>query len=438
VDFIANQKPQIDQMVQDIEIENIEALFKAIPDNLRTQKPLKDDGLSECEGLNALRLLSNKNTFSKMDNYLGAGAYEHYTPAVVDAIIAKSEFLTAYTPYQAEASQGYLQAIYEFQTALCALTGLDVSNASVYDGASAVAEALLMALRLSKKNTLLIPANMHPHYKEVVMHYLGEKKSLEIPQNEDGTLDKKRYINLLHDDIAAVLFQVPNFYGQMEDLTFFIDKAKEHKALVIISANPLSYALYKSAAEWGADIAVGDLQPLGIPLQFGGPYAGYISCRDEFVRQMPGRIVGKTEDLEGKEGYVLALRAREQDIRREKATSNICTNQALAALTALVTLCWYGKKGLYELALTNFQRASYLKESLCKIKGIKALSSTAIFNEFTLVLEKPVREVMAKMQEKNIAAGLALENNCLLVAVTEMKTQEQLDRYVQEMERCLI
>lgn len=409
-----------------IGVKNIDELFHAIPQNLLIKRPELDDGLSEYEGLKNMHALADKNRFSELDNYLGAGAYEHHVPAIVDAIIAKSEFLTSYTPYQPEISQGYLQCFFEFQSALVALTGLDVANASVYDGASACAEGLLMALRAQKnKKRVLISQALNPHYREVIHQYLLPQKividDLSMTENE-------------FKEVAAILIQLPNFYGEMEDVTSLIAAAKARDVLVIIANNPLSCALYQAPSELGADIAVGDLQPFGISMQFGGPYAGYIACKKSLVRQIPGRLIGQTVDDKGKIGYVLTLQAREQHIRREKATSNICTNQALVALAALVTLSYYGKKGLPALALTNFQRASYLKERLCQINGITPYSDKPHFNEFTLLFDRPVEPIVEALYAENIAAGVPVKKiNGLIIAVTETKSQEQLDSYVSKM-----
>jgi glycine dehydrogenase subunit 1 len=438
MDFISNQAPQIKEMLAILGLKNIEELFAAIPRDLILPRPIMDDGLSEYEGLCLMNGLANKNTYSQFENYLGAGAYEHHVPAIVGAICGKSEFLTSYTPYQAEASQGMLQAIFEFQSAICALTGMDVSNASVYDGASACAEAVLMSLRCRPgRNKILIAQSVHPHYRAVVNQYLKcQDCQIEyISCNEDGTLDENSYDRLIDDSTAAVLIQSPNFFGILENSQSFFDKAKQKNALCILSANPLVYGICHSAGELGADIAVGDCQPFGIPLQFGGPFAGYMACRQELIRQLPGRIVGETIDKEGRRGFVLTLQAREQHIRREKATSNICTNQALAALASLIAILWYGKEGVRELALTNYQRAAYLKHELSGL-GITLMGNRACFNEFVVNFQKPVAEVQRHFRRRGIEPGLDLGRfypelkQCLLVAVTETKSQYQLDRYI--------
>lgn len=440
MDFASNQDPQINEMLASIGVKNIEELFSGIPDFLKIPKPSVDDGLSEYEGMLHMEQLAGRNTFPGYENYLGAGAYEHHVPALVGAICSKSEFLTSYTPYQAEASQGMLQIIFEFQSAICALTGMDVANASVYDGASACAEAVLMALRHHKTRTKIVIAHsLHPHYLAVVKQYLGSHLSqIElVPFLEDGSLDRQELKKQIDGNTAAVLIQYPNFFGVVEDVRQVVASAKQVEALTIVCANPLVYGLFESAADLGADIAVGDCQPLGLPLHFGGPYVGYMACRQELVRQMPGRIVGETVDTQGRRGFVLTLQAREQHIRREKATSNICTNQALAALATLIGMMWYGKEGLKELALTNYQRAAYLKDKLDKIPGIKLMSKQTTFNEFVVKLNRPISEVQDHFRKQEIEPGLDLERyfpslkGYMLIAVTETKNKDQLDRYLE-------
>jgi len=440
MDFVSNREPQIQEMLKVIGVKSIDELFTAIPKKLILPRPTDDDGLSEYEGLQLMQALAEKNGFTSFENYLGAGAYEHHVPAIVGAICSKSEFLTSYTPYQAETSQGMLQAIFEFQSAIAALTGMDVSNASLYDGASACGEAVLMAMRIHKtRQKILIADTLHPHYRDVVDLYLSSHDlSVEvIPRNKEGKIDLQQLKSLLDSNTAAVLLQSPNFLGLVEDIKPLAGAIKESGALLLLCANPLSYGIYASAGELGADIAIGDCQPFGLPLQFGGPYAGYLSCRQEFVRQMPGRLIGETLDTEGRRGFVLTLQAREQHIRREKATSNICTNQALAALASLIAMLWYGKEGLPKLALTNFQRASFLKAGLTAIPKIKALSPGTIFNEFAVSFGMPIEDVLKAFRAKGIEPGVPLGRfypdlqDYLLIAVTETKSQQQLDKYIQ-------
>lgn len=437
MDFVSNQESQIQEMLCAIGGDSIEALFQDIPKNLLLPKPIIDDGISEYEGLMSMERLARKNIF--LESYLGGGAYEHHVPAIVGVICSKSEFLTAYTPYQPEASQGMLQVIFEFQSAICALTGMDVSNASLYDAASACAEAILMALRCrSDRPKVLIAGSVHPTYRAVVDQYVSTLgvQIETIPFLENGLLDGDFVNRHLDSSTAAVLLQYPNFFGVIDAVSEVSKKAKAVGALTVLCANPLVYGLYASAKELDVDIAVGDCQPFGIPLQFGGPYAGYMACRQELLRQMPGRIVGETKDTQGRRGFVLTLQAREQHIRREKATSNICTNQALSALASLVAMLWYGKEGIRKLALTNFQRASYLKSSLEAISGVTTWKGAPIFNEFVVSFGKSAEHVQSHFRNHGIEPGLSLVRfyphleGYFLVAVTETKSKKQLDKYL--------
>lgn len=439
MDFISNKSPQIIEMLKEIGITNIEELFANIPAKLRLPSLDVDDGLSEYEGLQLMEQLAAKNSFAQLHSYLGAGAYEHHVPALVGAICGKSEFLTSYTPYQAEASQGMLQAIFEYQSAICALTDMDVTNASLYDGASACGEAVLMALRINKdRNKVLIADSLHPHYRATVDLYTRcHNLQIEvIPRNENGQIDQITLMKQLDANTAAVLIQSPNFLGIMEEVEGFSKAIHEVGALLLLCANPLSYGIYASAGELGADIAIGDTQPFGLSMSYGGPYAGYMACKEVYLRQMPGRLVGETTDHQGKQGFVLTLQAREQHIRREKATSNICTNQSLAALASLISLLWYGPEGIHQLALTNFQRASYLKQGLMAISGAKVYSSAPMFNEFAIDFGVPAEEVLNHFRAHGIEAGISLGGwysdlrNHLLVAVTETKDKSQLDQYI--------
>lgn len=446
MDFISNQKPQILEMLESMGLSSVETLWQDIPEEIVQKAPREDDGLSESEGLALIKKIGSQNTYQHYESYIGAGAYNHYVPALVRSVIGKSGFLTAYTPYQAEASQGLLQTIFEFQTAIARLTGLQIANASLYDGASACAEAMLMACRInSSKNKVLIPENLHPHYQKVIEQYLlpnGFKIKL-IPINNHGNIDHKKYHALIKDDVAGILFAYPNFFGTVEEIKELISQAKAQEIIVAISANPLAYGLFHSAGELGADIAVGDCQPFGIALQLGGPYAGYLSCKQEYARQIPGRIVGKTKDHEGNEGFVLTLQTREQHIRREKATSNICSNQALFALASLVAMLWYGPEGIAKLALTNYQRANYLKNRLEHLPKVRSYNMGTVFNEFVIELEHPVDEVIAHFRKHHIEPGLALNKyfptmkNHLLINVTEIKSIEALNRYVEVAEKIL-
>lgn len=439
MDYISNQQPQIDAMLASLGLKKLEELFADIPKQLIVPVAKIDDGLSEYEGIKHMEAIGGKNTFPNFDQYLGGGAYEHHVPALAGFLCQKSEFLTSYTPYQAEASQGMLQIIFEFQSAICALTGLDAANASLYDGASACSEALLMSLRQGKdRKKILISHALHPHYRAVVDQYLKNQDAeiITIPATAEGLIDHAFIDKHLGNETAALLIQSPNFFGYIEEVKSISEKARNAGTLTILCANPLSYGLFESAADLGADIAIGDCQPLGLPMQFGGPYAGYIACKENLVRQLPGRIVGETTDTGGNRGFVLTMQAREQHIRREKATSNICTNQALAALSCLITILWYGREGLHQLALTNYQRAAYLKKQMESLPGISAFSHAPHFNEFTVKFERPINEILKLFREHNIEPGIDLGEfypeykQCLLIAVTETKSLEQLQKYV--------
>lgn len=439
MDFISNQEAQLRAMLEAIGVSSVDDLLSAVPAHLKMAKPALDDGLSEYEGLKLMQALADKNRYAALDNYLGAGAYEHHIPALVGAVCSKSEFLTSYTPYQAEASQGMLQVIFEFQSAICALTEMDVSNASVYDGASACAEAVLMALRCQKnRRKLVIASSVHPHYRAVIENYVTNHVDVIelLPYRSDGRIDVDSLDKVLDANVAALLIQSPNFFGVMEEGALLASKAQAVGALSILAANPLNYGVYRSAGSLGFDIAVGDCQPFGLPLAYGGPYVGYMACREQLMRQLPGRIVGETVDSEGKRGFVLTLQAREQHIRREKATSNICTSQALAALASLVSILWYGKEGVHKLALTNFRRAAYLKQKLDAVAGIKTWPKENFFNEFVVDFGASVSDVEAHFYRHGIAPGVPLQKfyseleGQWLVAVTETKNQSQLDRYV--------
>lgn len=444
MDFVAN-KEQVYEMLASIGVTHIEELFQAIPEDLLRKKILNDDGLSEFEVKQLAETIAAKNSFQDFDSYLGAGAYDHHVPALVGAICGKSEFLTSYTPYQAEASQGTLQAMFEFQSAIAALTEMEIANSSLYDGASACAEALLMAIRIHKeRNThrILIAGSLHPYYRHVVDQYLqGHIDAIEvvetIPFSSDGTLNRSAFLAALQDNTTAVLIQSPNFFGTIEQSAWICDQTHAHGGLAILCGNPLSYALYATPGELGADIAVGDCQPLGHSLNYGGPYVGYMACKKDYMRQLPGRLAGKTVDSKGCAGYVLTLQTREQHIRREKATSNICTSQNLSALASLVTILWYGKEGIGELALTNYQRAAYLKDNLARLPHFSSVSSQPNFNEFVIKVEnREMHHLFQHFRNEHIEPGIDLGTffpdlqHHLLIAVTETKSKEQLDRYI--------
>ena len=436
MDFVSNKQTQIDEMLKVLGREDLLELYEAVSKDLILPSPKINDGISELEGIALMEALSKKNTFPSFKSYLGSGAYEHYVPALVGSTISKPEFLTSYTPYQPEGSQGMLQAIFEYQSAICALTDMDAANASVWDGATATSEAALMALRIHKnRSKLLMFETLNPRYQATVRQYVDKNiadiKTVAAQANGQGDLEALK--KALSDDVAAVIVQSPNALGVVEDMEAISKLAKEKGALVIQNGNPLAFGIYQTPGECGVDIAVGDTQPFGIPLNFGGPYAGYMATKQEYVRQLPGRIAGETLDTKQRRAYTLALQAREQHIRREKALSNICTNQALMALSSLVAILWYGKEGVKELALTNFQRASYLK------KGLKNTLEGPIFNEFLVRFKTPLPEVLAHFRKHGIEPGCPtpLFKDGLVVAVTEMKTKSDLDRYLEVARECI-
>ncbi len=445
MDFISNSSIQRDEMLAAIGAASIEELFSAIPTVLRCAAPASDDGLSEAEGMRLMEEIAARNTYREYDSYLGAGAYDHHVPPLVAAITSKSGFLTAYTPYQPEISQGMLQAIFEFQSAICALTGMDVSNASLYDGSSACAEAALMALRIQKPRTkLLVAGSLHPSYHAVIDQYASLSASSidTVPFLEDFSLDLHALEELLDETTAALILQSPNVFGLVEDAKEIFRLCRSKGVLAVQCGNPLAYGLFHTPQETDADIAVGDCQPFGLPLNFGGPYAGYIACKQAFMRQLPGRIVGETLDTQGRRGFVLTMQAREQHIRREKATSNVCTNQALAALAGLVAILWYGKEGVPLLALENFRRAAYLRRALSAVKGLQVIGSDRCFNEFVVGFPgRSSQGASEALMKERIIPGLPLGqfypslDDKLLVCTTELKSKAQLDRYVEAMAR---
>lgn len=433
MDYIANRSDQNEEMLKAIGVGSIEELFSSIPQELIHPRPTVEDGLSESEGIAAMERLAHENSYQSLESYLGAGAYAHYIPAIVSTITSRSEFLTSYTPYQAEASQGLLQALFEYQSTITALTKMDASNASVYDAASACAEACLMGIRGDAQDTkrIALSEGVNPLYRKVVEQYIsGLGIELELIPLKDGKTDW----SMLKNPVACVLYQSPNFFGTFEMAPSEVPYPK------ICCGNPISFALFSPPGEQGVDICVGDLQPLGLSLSFGGPYAGFITCKEPWIRKLPGRIVGKTVDSEGTDGYVLTLQAREQHIRREKATSNICTNQTLAAIAFLVTTLWYGPKGLKKLALTNYQRAHYLHSKLKNIPGIHVSTAADFFNEFVVRFDKPIEQILERFRSQGVDPGLPLQkffperNQELLVAVTELKDIAHLNRYLRTAE----
>jgi glycine dehydrogenase subunit 1 len=438
MDYVQFTAKQREEMLKTVGARTIADLLKQVPDEYRLNEPLNIapelDELSLRSHLSALAG-ANKPSDTKTC-FLGAGVYDHFIPTVVDFLAMKGEFLTAYTPYQAEASQGSLQAFFEFQTMICQLTGMEVANASLYEGATALAEAALMALNVTGKREILVSEGVHPHYRQVLKTYLSDLPAIytEIPL-KDGVVDTQSLENELDQDTAAIIVQSPNFLGHIERVETIAKFARANESLMIQSFNPLSLGILKHPGEMGVDIATGEGQPLGIPLQFGGPYLGLFAAKMQFVRKMPGRLVGQTVDAEGKRAFCLTLQTREQHIRREKATSNVCTNQGLLALRASVYLAAMGPAGLRQAAQLSHNKAEYLISEL-KARGIERRFKHAIFNEVLVQLNRPVDEVLEETSKAGILAGYSVGaeypelSDCLLIAVTEKRTKAEIDKLV--------
>jgi glycine dehydrogenase subunit 1 len=440
--FIPHTEPDIAAMLASIGAPSIDALFDEIPAALRSGKLTQvPEGMNEMQ---VTRLMSERAAQdAPLLNFIGAGAYEHHIPAAVWQIVTRGEFYTAYTPYQAEASQGTLQVLYEYQTMMASLTGMDVSNASLYDGASGLAEAILMAVRAHKTSRkVLLPATVSPIYRNVVQSIvkLQDIELIEIPFDAaTGTIDMKALQQHAGSDIAALVIPQPNFFGALEDVDALTDWAHAQNALTIALVNPLSLALLKAPGNWGskgADIAVGEGQPLGAPLSSGGPYFGFMCCKQALVRQMPGRIIGRTVDLDGKVGYTLTLQAREQHIRRAKATSNICSNQGLMVTAATIHMALLGSDGLRRVATASHANTAALTVQAAGIHGVKLAFHGPHFHEVVLHLSKPAAAVLAKMEAQGVLGGYDLSahypqlGSAILVCTTETKTDADLRRYV--------
>ncbi|MBW4057159.1 MAG: aminomethyl-transferring glycine dehydrogenase subunit GcvPA [Proteobacteria bacterium] len=434
---------EIQEMLSVIGVASVEDLFAPIPSELRAKTFNLPSGMSEFETFGRMQEIASENS-GNMLNFIGGGFYDHIIPAVVDHLSGRAEFYTAYTPYQPECSQGTLQALFEYQTAICRLTGLDVSNASLYDGGTSCAEAAMMSLRITGRTKIVVDGCVSPFSRQVLKTYLFNLNVdvVEIPPL-DGLLNRAELAAVLDDSVAAVLVQNPNFFGSIEDFTALADQVHGAGALLIGSVYPISLGLVKSPGEMGMDIAVGDGQSLGNPLSFGGPSFGFIAAKKKLIRNMPGRIVGETVDRNGKRGYVLTLQAREQHIKRHKATSNICSNQGLCALRGLIFLSSVGKEGLADLARLNRDKAEYAKGQLAKISGVTVLQSAVTFNEFTLSLPKQAATVVTALLAHGIAAGVPLgqyyegSENCMVVTVTEKRTRKEIDLFVKELEVAL-
>jgi glycine dehydrogenase subunit 1 len=441
--FIPHTPEDRDAMLAAIGVSTLDDLFCDIPKSVRVEKLNIPDGISEQEAYDRLHALSHTNAH-ELSCFIGGGFYDHSIPAAVDTLAARGEFFTAYTPYQPEVAQGTLQAIFEYQSMICRLTGMDVANASMYDGGTALAEAAIMAIRVTNRSRIIVVGGLNPIYRKMLDTYTTNLR-IEIdplPVTEAPT-DRAKMAELLTDQTAAVIVQNPNFFGTIDDFTDISAMAHDKGALVIASIYPIAMGLIKSPAEMGADIVVGEGQSLGLPLAFGGPYLGFFAVKKALVRKMPGRIAGETTDRHGNRCFVLTLQAREQHIRREKAASNICSNEALCALRATIYLSLLGKQGLMDLARTCLTKAEYAKAQFAQIKGVTVKNSGPTFNEFVLELPCDASDLVAKLMPLGFIAGLPLGRyypelkNGLLVAITEKRSQAEIDAFVSAMKGVL-
>jgi len=458
--FIPHTEDEVKSMLKTIGVDSIEDLFDEIPDNLRCEGLTKvPDGITEMEIGRIMRERADQDQYRMC--FAGGGAYEHHVPAAVWEITTRGEFYSAYTPYQAEASQGTLQLLYEYQSMMASLTGMDVSNASLYDGASALAEAVLMAVRANRKSRskrILIPRTVHPNYRKVA-HNIVKNQGITLEEIDfdktTGTIDVES-LPAEPGDFTALVIPQPNYFGSLEEVDALTDWAHKHKALVIAVVNPMSLALLKPPGEWGgvesdannntrgADITCGEGQPLGIPLSSGGPYFGFMCCRQAYVRQMPGRIIGRTVDLDGKQGFSLTLQAREQHIRRSKATSNICTNQGLLVTAATIYMAVVGPQGLENTAAQSHSNTQLLMSELEKLDGVQPVFNSATFHEAVFKFDMPLDDVIRSLAAHGIIAGIRLEEdypelgNCLSVCATETKTEEDIKTFVETLQTTLV
>jgi glycine dehydrogenase subunit 1 len=430
-------------MLKSIGVPDIDALFADIPASVQIPGLNLPEGQSESEVHEHMQRLSQRNSHGLI-SFLGGGYYDHFIPACVDDLSARSEFYTAYTPYQPEASQGTLQAIFEYQSAICRITDMEVANASLYDGGTALYEAAMMAIRLTGRRKILLDSGVNPIYRNILVSYTSNLAVdfEEIPVVH-GQSDRERIIQALDDKTAAIVLQNPNFFGAVDDFSDVIESAHRKGCMAIMSVYPVSLGLLKTPGQMGADIVTGEGQSLGLPLSFGGPYLGFMATRMGHVRRMPGRIAGATIDASGRRGFVLTLQAREQHIRREKAMSNICSNEGLCALRALIYLSWLGKHGFKELANTCARKAEYAKTRLSAIPGVKVKDSAPTFNEFTIELPCDASGLVSRMIDRGFAPGFPLGryykgmDNYLLVAVTEKRTREQIGMFAETLEGVL-
>jgi glycine dehydrogenase subunit 1 len=430
---------QVHSMLAAASVDSIDALFAPIPKRFLLKDELRiPAGLSELELLEDTKRLAAKNRdCSELVCFLGGGAYDHFIPTVVDALAAQSEFLTAYTPYQAEASQGILQLFYEFQTMICLLTGMDVANASLYEGASAAAEAVLMANSINDRTHVVVAETCHPDTRRVLDTYLRQRDmTLTTVPAQNGVMDEAGLGRAVADSTTAVVLQSPNFFGCVERLDRLIPTAQSRGGLAIVSTDPIASGMLTTPGEWGADIVVGEGQALGVPLQYGGPYLGLMATRERHLRRMPGRVVGLTKDARGRRGFCLTLQTREQHIKRERATSNICTNQGLLAIRAAIYLATMGRRGIGEVAAQCFDKAHYAADRIARLKGYEPAFPAPFFKEFVVRTTRGVDKALAACRDRGILGGVPLAQfdarhaDCFMVAVTEKRTRNEIDDMV--------
>lgn len=431
--YFPHTKEDIEQMLAVAGLKSMDDLYAEIPEQLLFNREFElPEAMSEAEIRRFFAGLGSKNT--PLVCFAGAGVEDHYSPSVINAIIQRGEFLTAYTPYQPEISQGTLQYIFEYQSMITELTGMDVTNASMYDGTTATAEAMMMTVAAAKKRSkVLVSETLNPKVRRVVETYAKyQGVTVETIAQKDGVTDRADLeAKLAADDVAGVIVAQPNFYGIVEDYTGVADMCHAKKALLVMNANPSSLAILKTPAEWGADIACGDGQSLGIPMSYGGPYVGYLATTNALVRKLPGRIVGATTDVDGKRAFVLTLQAREQHIRREKANSNICSNQSLMALYVTIYLSLMGKKGLKEVCSASYGGAHYMAEQLVATGKCAMAFEQPFMNEFAVKTTVPAQEIQAALLEKGILGGVRIADDTLLFCVTEQRTKAEIESVVE-------
>jgi glycine dehydrogenase subunit 1 len=443
IPFVPHTQEDLREMLKVIGAKDIEDSLSGIPENIRLKQPLDlPPRLSEIEVIKELQRMANMNQV--MTCFAGGGVYDHFRPVVIDTIISRPEFYTAYTPYQPEVSQGTLQAIWEYQSLICELTGMEVANASLYCGGTAMAEAAALSVRYTKRGKILVFSSVHPHYLQILRTYgTAFPYKVEVVPASEGTVEAKKLQELIDADTASVIVQHPNFFGLLEEVEEFAEIIHSAGAIFIVSFDPISLGILKPPAEYKADIAFAEGQTLGNALNYGGPYLGIIATKEAFVRSLPGRVVGETVDTNGRRGYVLTLQTREQHIRREKATSNICTNEALCALAAAVHLCLLGRSGVVEMAEQSLQKAHYLaeriiKETIFTLKYPKGI----FFKEFLLTSKYPAKKVIDTLAAKKLLLGPSLgrfypmlDENSFLIAVTESRTKEEMDWVIEELQK---